>query len=322
MSTKQTIIIKKSDDDHHDDHHGGGWKVAYADFMTAMMAFFLLLWIIAATDEQKLHGLAEYFTPSLIELKGGSEGLLDGQVVELGGEVRSADGLPDAPPLPRFGEESPMSVFDSRARDVEPEVVIEYAETPAPTEPTERELAEAAEAEQQAAREAELDDFAEEIEDAIAGTPGLAEVAGNLRFDRTPEGLLLQIVDEENRPMFDSGSAAIAPKMHQLLDIVGKAIVDMPHQLVISGHTDSRPFAGSTSYTNWELSSDRANATRRALLDAGLPRDRIAQVSGLADTKPLVSDRPDAPENRRISVLLAYPDQVSQPVGLDSSSGR
>jgi chemotaxis protein MotB len=157
-------------------------------------------------------------------------------------------------------------------------------------------------------REARLDAIEAEIAARIAAEPALAEIGDNLRLDRTPEGLLMQILDEEERPMFATGSARIVPQTRALIEIVGETVREMTHDLAISGHTDSLPFARQNDYGNWELSSDRANATRRALIEAGFPPERIARVSGLADTQPLYPDRPEAPQNRRIGLLLEYPD--------------
>ncbi len=306
MTDQQAIIIRKSDDDHHDDHHGGGWKVAYADFMTAMMAFFLLLWIVSASDEQKLRGLAEYFTPSMTKLEGGGLAAVGSQSADPGAVAGA--GTAGAPDLPSFGQDSPLAVFDSRMREQAPEVVVEYE----PQDPEALDPEAQAELEQlqqqRAERTEELDQLEQEIAAQIASMPELADLAENLRFDRTSAGLLVQIMDKAERPMFASGSAEIGPQTQELLEIVGRSILDMAQPLVISGHTDALPFKGRDDYGNWELSSDRANATRRALISAGVQAERISKVSGLADTEPLFADRPDAPQNRRISVLLEYPE--------------
>ncbi|MCZ4262462.1 OmpA family protein [Limimaricola sp. G21655-S1] len=324
MAAGQTIIIKKVEDDGHHDHHGGGWKVAYADFMTAMMAFFLLLWILAASEEETLEGLAEYFTPSLSAVSdGGAAGLLSGQIVEMAGDVAASDGVPpnDAPELPDFGTESPLEVFDSRLRDKAPEVVVEYlpaeAAPPSAEEIETRQMARAAAEMQERVerRDAELDAIEAEIAERIAATPALSDIGDNLRLDRTPEGLLVQILDEEERPMFATGSARIVPQTQALIEIVSETIGDMPQPLAITGHTDSLPFVRQDGYGNWELSSDRANATRRALIDSGFPAERISRVTGLADTAPLYADRPEAPQNRRIGLLLEYPEPGIAAVG-------
>lgn len=321
---EKPIIIKKVEDDGHHGHHGGAWKVAYADFMTAMMAFFLMLWILAASDEEKLRGLADYFTPSLSGAGGRGEGLLDGQVLGPDGVLTGTDGPKSEVQLPSFGEENPLAVFDSRLRDqTEPEVVVEYEPAPqdsaAPAEsaPTLPASLEQLEIEQQRKeRETQLGALEDEIGQTIAARPDLKDFAGNLRFDRTPEGLRVQIVDQQGRSMFASGSARIEEKTRELIRIIGEAIADLPHPVVISGHTDAVPFSRRTGYGNWELSADRANATRRVMVASGVSPSRVARISGLADTKPLNAGNPEAPENRRISVLLEYPDpglQAAQP---------
>ncbi|WP_212522749.1 flagellar motor protein MotB [Actibacterium sp. MT2.3-13A] len=318
---RETIIIKKLDDDRHHAHHGGGWKVAYADFMTAMMAFFLMLWILAASDEEKLRGLADYFTPSLSEAGGRGQGVLDGQVLGPDGVMSGTEGPKSEVQLPSFGQENPLAVFDSRLRDeAARETVIEYepapregasiAETAAEVTPEQLEIER-----QRKQREARLEVLQDEIEQAIKARPDLEEYAGNLRFDRTPEGLRVQIVDREGRPMFASGSARIEDKTRDLIRIIGAAVVELPNPLAISGHTDAVPYASRAGYGNWELSADRANATRRILLDAGVHPARISRISGLADTAPLNVEDPEAPENRRISVLLEYPDPALTAAG-------
>jgi chemotaxis protein MotB len=320
---EKAIIIKRLEDDGHHGHHGGAWKVAYADFMTAMMAFFLMLWILAASDEEKLHGLADYFTPSLSESTGRGEGLLDGKVLGPDGVMSGSEG-PDTGgkvELPSFGQENPLAVFDSRLRDqMQPEVVVEYESAPqdgadtAHKTPAEKKAAEQAAAEQarieqqRQEREARLDALEKEVSQAIDAQPELKDFADNVRFDRTPEGLRVQIVDQEGRSMFASGSAQIEDKTRELIRIIAASIADMPHPLVISGHTDAVPYSRRAGYSNWELSADRANATRRVMIAAGVSPSRVARISGLADTEPLNAADPRAPENRRISVLLEYPD--------------
>lgn len=329
--SNQPVIIKRVEDDDHGDHHGGGWKVAYADFMTAMMAFFLLLWILAASDEEKLRGLADYFTPSLSESGGRGNGLLDGSVLGPDGVLSGSDGPMSEVQLPSFGQENPLSVFDSRLRDQAPQVVVEYetrpegevADTSAGRSETEggetaEDSAEAAKAEQLSAaaleaqekaesREAEMQALEEEIRRRVAETPELAEYAANLRFDRVAEGLIVQIVDQEGRSMFALGSSRIEPRTRDLIRIIAGAIVDLPNPVAISGHTDSVPFSPGAGYSNWELSADRANATRRVMVDSGVSSGRIDRISGLADTMPLNTAQPDAAENRRISVLISFP---------------
>ncbi len=316
-----TIVIKKIEEGGGHGHHGGGWKVAYADFMTAMMAFFLLMWILAASDEEKLRGLADYFTPSLSESGGRGDGLLDGMVLGPDGVMSGTDGPQSEVQLPSFGQENPLAVFDSRLRDENPKMYVEYETRPegqitdttagegqAESDPVE-DAAKAAELEKaEAERQDAMDRMEKQIIDKVAGDSRLQDFSENLRFDRTPEGLDIQIVDKEGRSMFNTGSARIEERTRALLRIIGEAIVDLPNNVTISGHTDSVPFSKSGTYSNWELSADRANATRRVLMDTGVNPGRFTRISGLADTSPVDPDQPDAPENRRISVTINFPD--------------
>lgn len=324
---EQQIIIRKSEDHHDHDHHGGGWKVAYADFMTAMMAFFLLLWIISAADEQKLQGLAEFFTPTDSTIIGG-QGFLDGQVFGPEGAFSGIDGDSFQVQPPSFGREAPISPPDDSPRALEPRVVVEYAENPPrdawdvfeergtdSAQDTKDEIDPALLAEREA-RAVRLDEVADEILVAVAENLALVELESNLRIDRTPDGLLVQILDQENRPMFASGSAKVTAATRELVQIIGLAVSDLVYPLAITGHTDAVPFTTRSDYGNWELSADRANATRRTLLEGGVGPERISRVSGLADTMPLNATSPDAPENRRITMLLIYPDPL---IGLNAS---
>lgn len=346
--TQQTVLIKRVDDDGHDDHHGGGWKVAYADFMTAMMAFFLLLWILAASDEEKLRGLADYFTPSLSEAGGRGQGMLAGQVLAEDGYLSGTDGPKSEERLPSFGQENPLAVFDSRIRYDE-----KYASAASPepggsnaeeggisrdgSDPTmeqpglgDREgdatarveesadrdvevaLAELIEAE--AAREQELEQVREAIERKLAETPEIADLHKNLKFELTNEGLEIQIVDGDEQSMFEIGSARIAGRAESLVRAVADAIAPKRWPLSISGHTDSLAYADGANYSNWELSADRANATRRVLEDQGVSASRVQRINAFADVKPLSDASSDAPENRRIGILLIYPAVLNAPM--------
>ncbi|APX89219.1 hypothetical protein BV394_05395 [Brevirhabdus pacifica] len=328
-SGQNEIIIKKvvDDDGHHDSHAGSGWKVAYADFMTAMMAFFLLLWILSVADEEKLRGLADYFSPSLSNTGGRSSGLLYGKAVDGEGDKNGATEDSKTPPAPTFGRTNPLAVFDSRMRDDIEKAAEAFEAQPArraglspdnqapddtrdntAESEADAELRRAA-AEKAAAMAAEERDAAFEalkqrVGAAIAQRPELAPFTNNVMLDQTPEGLRVQIVDQEGRPMFPSGSARIEHATRDLIRIVGDAISGLPNPIVISGHADAVPFSGQGGYGNWELSADRANATRRVLLESGVTADRITRISGLADTEPLDPEHPTAPVNRRISILL------------------
>ncbi len=268
-------------------HHGGSWKVAYADFTTAMMAFFLLLWLLnVATDDQK-RGIADYFAPvSASMTTSGAGGVLGGQTMVTDGSRISDSGVPSvalalAPPAPE-------------ASDQNPEDDLEGGEM------SEEELAKAlAEREERMLQEAK-----KALEEAIANTPALAELSNHLLIDITPEGLRIQLVDRDQESMFPIGSAKMYPYTRKLLHEIAKVIADLPNKISISGHTDASPYRGGREYTNWELSTDRANASRRVLLDAGLDPNRIARVVGMADKELLLPDDPFNPINRRISIIL------------------
>jgi chemotaxis protein MotB len=214
-------------------------------------------------------------------------------------------------------------------RDATPKVVVEYetrpegsvTDTTAGKSDLEAAAAEAAMAAEEAtaaaqamevqrqleSREAEMAALEEEIRKRVAENDELRDYVENLRFDRTPEGLRVQIVDNEGRSMFERGSSRIEPRTRDLIGIIATAVADLPNPIAISGHTDSVPYARQAGYSNWELSADRANATRRIMVEAGVNATRINRISGLADTLPLNPEVPTAAENRRISVLISYP---------------
>jgi chemotaxis protein MotB len=297
----QPIIIKRVKKGGHDAHHGGAWKVAYADFVTAMMAFFLLLWLLQATTEEQKLGIADYFSPASVSKNtSGSGGLMGGRTFTKQGD-RPSDQTPVGVMI-----ELPSSPPDWDATGDPEETVAAEAEgaggveQPVPENPAESDL-------EQFLVEREAEQFAaaeEALERAIEGIPELRELKEHLLVDQTPEGLRVQIVDQEGESMFPSGSAHMYDKTRKLLDLVADAVRRLPQQIAIKGHTDSTPFTGDDGYTNWELSTDRANASRRALMAAGLPPQRIASVVGLADTEPLAADDPAAAKNRRISIIL------------------
>lgn len=279
--TQQPIIIKKLKGGGHG-KHGGAWKVAYADFVTAMMAFFLLLWLLNAATREQLEGISDYFAPiSTHPTTSGGSGFLAGKTMAEKGTFE-LDLKQDKPPIAQ--------------QSFEPA-------TPAaadPSAPTKDTVAEAA------ARREERQLLAakDALEAAMARLPQAKLLNQSVIVDETPEGLRIQLVDQEGLPMFPRGEAGMYTHTHDLLDMVAKVIVEMPQTIAISGHTDSTPFAASADYSNWELSSDRANAVRRALTDSGVPAGRIARVVGKAATEPLLRDKPEAPSNRRMSVVL------------------
>ncbi|WP_339857864.1 flagellar motor protein MotB [Thalassospira alkalitolerans] len=265
------IVIKKIKKGGHGGHHGGSWKVAYADFVTAMMAFFLLLWLLSSATEEQLQGVSNYFTPETIsQNESGSGGILGGTSLAKEGSLRSEAGNPTV------------------SMDIPP------VKTP-------EEIAELQRAQQE---DKEFKEAEEELRKAIENSPDLQELAKNIRIEETDEGLRIQILDEDGTAMFPSGSAQMAEHTKLLLSKVAEAIESMPQNIAIEGHTDAIPFTTITGYSNWELSSDRALATRRELETLGLTAKRFAKVAGLADTDPLMPEAPENERNRRISITL------------------
>jgi chemotaxis protein MotB len=285
---ERPIIVKKKKKVANHAHHGGAWKVAYADFVTAMMAFFLLLWLLSATTEKQREGIADYFSPTVVsESNSGGGGMLAGRTIAKEGALMS--------------ERAPLGVT-MRLPQNRP------VESPNRRDPDVAELEEAL-AERERAR---FDAAKRALEDALAARPALRELGDNLLVDRTDEGLRIQIVDGDGRAMFETGSPAPKPRTQELLTLVADSIDDLPNDVAIEGHTDSLPYRGDGNYTNWELSADRANASRRALLDAGLAPARVKEVVGRADQDLLLPDSPEAPRNRRISILLIQQDFASE----------
>ncbi len=294
-------------------HHGGAWKVAYADFVTAMMAFFLLLWLLNATTEEQKRGIAEYFTPvtafapeSVSQSTSGSNGVLGGQTMTSEGSL-SNDTSPVGVTvsLPGASQETEDQVEDPIEDPTEGSKTGER-QRPADNPNEESQSVNANEVDR-LAQELEQERFeaAEaELRQAIQSVPDLADFAKNLVVDQTPEGLRIQIIDQEGKSMFASGSADMYPHTQRLLALVTNAIDQLENPVAIKGHTDATPFASDNGYSNWELSTDRANSSRRALIAAGLPAQRIVSVVGRADQEHFIKDDPFSPRNRRISIVL------------------
>ncbi|ETX16325.1 chemotaxis protein MotB [Roseivivax halodurans JCM 10272] len=299
------IIVRREAEEEHSAHHGGGWKVAYADFMTAMMAFFLLLWILSSAEEDQLVGLAKYFSPVLLNSSGSGPGVLDGETAEHDATEKhdlQPEGAVETA-VPSFGQTEPLAVFDSRLRhEAQPDQAVEDAEASGPSaaEPKEA-LTEPAEAHE---GKHALEHARDKLESGLAAAANGKALSEHIRITRTEEGLEVQIVDLESEAMFERGSSRIEEETQALIEIIGDAIAGVPNRVIIAGHTDAVPFSESGPVDNWELSTARAHATRRALVAHGISADRIARVSGFAETRPLLPEAPTAPENRRISVLL------------------
>lgn len=262
-------------------HHGGAWKVAYADFVTAMMAFFLLMWLLNATTEEQRKGISEYFDPTPMEVSNvtsGAGGVMGGLTVSEVG-ARATDTQPIV-----HNDQTPSP-------DVKSQVNVEQA--------SQQQLQE----ELQRREDSEFEKVKEKIEEALKDSD-LNGLTKNLIVDMTPEGLRIQIVDRDGESMFPTGSAQPYEKTVQLIGMVADIIKKMPNQISIRGHTDSAPYSAGANYTNWELSADRANASRRVLLKSGIEAKKLSNVVGKADTEHLKPDNKLDPQNRRISVIL------------------
>ena len=326
--TNQPIIIVKKKGKGHGAHHGGAWKVAYADFVTAMMAFFLLLWLLNVTTDDQKKGIAQYFTPeSVSRSTSGSGGILGGSSMAPGAMPRDSAGLVMGIPLAPTGEQSDAEAPDKTAppenvQNPDPdaeELAAAIKEANADGQKqndkdkdkefgfdkdlqglTKEELQKALAAKE----EKEFQQAADTIRQAIQEVPDLKPLQENLIIDKTPEGLRIQIVDQQKTAMFPVGSPSPNEQMRQLMGLIAKVVKQLPNPISVTGHTDSLPYPAGAQYTNWELSSDRANASRRALIEGGLSPDRIKYVQGKAETEPLFKDNPADPRNRRISVVL------------------
>jgi chemotaxis protein MotB len=271
----QPIIIKRVKKGGHA-AHGGAWKIAYADFVTAMMAFFLLMWLLGSTAKGELQGIAAYFaSPMKVAMQGGdgsgnSSSILPGggsDLAKVHGQVKRADS---------------DSTTSSRRMTVE-----------------------SGKAEQARQDQMRIKALQAKIDAVITENARLKEFRSQIRIDLTPDGLQIQIVDDQNRPMFDSGSALVKPYMRDILREIGASLGGVESRISLAGHTDATPYGnGERGYSNWELSVDRANASRRELVAAGMPDSKLGRVVGLAASDPLEPDDPKAPVNRRITITV------------------
>jgi chemotaxis protein MotB len=373
-----TIVLKKVEEGGHG-HHGGAWKVAYADFVTAMMAFFLLMWLLNATTEEQRQGIADYFAPANAFGRsqsgsgapfGGNTPHQTAQMSQDAGAITVQRGplpvLPDVeieddsttPARPIFfrdaaeGEDednaprtvrtaradAPPGDQDPRARRAElpphneregpgqgsdtrtlsdAQLRAEHARREleaiarALVEPGPAQVADARSlsdsdlrAEHGRRERAAFERAAEDIRRAVAADPALAELGQQLLIEQTPEGLRIQLLDAERQPMFALGGAAPNDRARQLIARVAQVAQRLPNPIAITGHTDATPFRGGGERSNWDLSADRANATRRLLSDAGLPEARIRSVAGYAERQPLLPEAPNAAANRRVAINL------------------
>jgi chemotaxis protein MotB len=264
---KSTIVIKRIKKGGHG-AHGAAWKIAYADFVTAMMAFFLLMWLLGSTTKGDLKGISEYFqTPLQVSLSGG-DGSGDSNSVVTGG-----------------GDDLTKSAGDVKRGEIQSKKHRRN--------------------EIQKKERARMEDLAKVLNQAINGNAQLVQFKDQIRVEITPDGLRIQIVDDFKRPMFDIGSAHVKVYMRDILREFGKVLNEVDSKIVLTGHTDSAQYAaGDKAYSNWELSADRANASRRELIAGGIDAQKIVRVVGLSDSSLLDKDNPMNPLNRRISIIV------------------
>ena len=269
------IIVKKIMDAGHAPHHGGAWKVAYADFVTAMMAFFLLMWLLGMSDQQKRKGIADYFKPTLMEMKqngAGWNGLLDGSssIAEDKDDYRGAQS-------PRPSILNPNSTPEG-----------------------------APGGEEKTRDRKRFNELQKALNDRMDRSPELRRLKRNVRLVETREGLRIDLVDEADFSMFNLSTNSLLPAARKLIGEVAQVIGGVPNAVIIRGHTDALPYSGGRTMNNWMLSTGRAEATRAMLNEAGVPVERFARIEGVADREPYVpADRYD-PRNRRMSIILAW----------------
>ncbi|MDP1645980.1 MAG: flagellar motor protein MotB [Thiobacillus sp.] len=274
MSEQKAPIIVKRIKKVAGGHHGGAWKIAYADFVTAMMAFFLLMWLLGSTTKGELEGIADYFkTPLKVAMQGGSGSGDSSSVIKGGG----ADLTRKSGQIKRGDTQAEKKSYNLKAAQAE----LERIEA------------------------ANLKQLKKRLEMAIDANPTLKQFKRQLLIDITSEGLRIQIVDEQNRPMFNLASAELQPYTKIILHEIGQVLNDVQNRISLSGHTDVTPYAmGGRGYSNWELSADRANASRRELVAGGMDEAKMLRVVGLASSVPFNQAAPHDPVNRRISIIV------------------
>ncbi|MFA0923408.1 flagellar motor protein MotB [Xanthomonas fragariae] len=276
---KSTVVIRRIKKVQGGGHHGGAWKVAFADFVTAMMAFFLVLWLMAATTKEQRAAISEYFrNPSPLSGKSpapspgmNGPGGASTSMIKLGGTADMAKGQKDE--MGRKRDDAADSNEDSRAKDKQ-----------------------------------RLEALMQDLKEAIDKSQALEPFKDQLLLDLTPDGLRIQIVDKQNRPMFDIGRDQLKPYTVDILRELSSFINQVPNHISITGHTDTTAYSSDTGYTNWELSADRANAARRTLVSSGMADAKVARVVGLSSSVLFDKTNPQNPINRRISIVVMTQD--------------
>jgi chemotaxis protein MotB len=280
MAGDNAVVIKKIKKGGHGGHHGGAWKVAYADFVTAMMAFFLLMWLINTTTPEQRRGIADYFAPqSIAQTSSGSGGVLGGKV--MGEDSAHAGGAQSV--MQKQSPPSPSSPAKSLQSGVSQGAAGQASDS-------------------QSSQDGDFAHAAEAIHQAVQNNPDIANLSHQVLTENTPEGLRIQLVDQDGRPMFREGTTEPMPYAKKLLAAVGAIVADLPNRVSISGHTGGNDSAATGSA--WELSAARANQARSLLQAGGLASDRIYEVAGKAGSEPLLPEDPNASANRRLSIVL------------------
>jgi chemotaxis protein MotB len=288
------IIIKKIKKGGGGGHHGGAWKVAYADFVTAMMAFFLLMWLINTTSPEQKRGVADYFAPANVsQSTSGSGGILGGNALGQDGDKNEG--------TMSFIEQMAPKPPDTKDRNGKDTKAADKGASQGQGQP---QADASASADAQKAEQAAFQSAAESLRQSLQDMPELAELSKNILVDQTPEGLRIQLIDQEGRSMFDANSTTPNDRCKLLLRAVAKVVNKLPNRISITGHTSGTVGQAAQDPKDWSLSSDRADGARAVLQASGVDQDRIAQVSGKAAKEPLYPDDPSLAGNRRIAIVL------------------
>ena len=294
------IIVKKIMDDGHGGAHGGAWKIALADMMTAMMAFFLLMWLLGASNADQRKSIADYFRPTshsnvTMGKLAGSDGMLGGR------SVIDPDGFPFAAKQTAAMERvTPRSQGGPTENDPSPNAQ-ERNNPEALTEAEKKQIAEQKD-------KADFDKLEKEVKESLAKNPRLENLTDQVKFVREKEGLRIEIIDKADFAMFGLGTTQLTPKAQVLLNEVAKSMTKMDNKLAIRGHTDSVAFANTDGRNNWSLSAERAEETRKIIGKKGVPESRFAKIEGVSDSAPYNPNDPKDPRNRRISITVMYKD--------------
>jgi chemotaxis protein MotB len=288
------IIVKKIIEEGHGGHHGGAWKVAYADFVTAMMAFFLLMWLLGATEEKDRKAIADYFAPTIVELKSGSagsNGLFGGE------SIVGRDDYPN-----RAGQTGTRTITI-------PQDATGTADDKGNTSHSSKEE-----------QKEQFEKLKKEIEERLGSSKDLKKLMENVRFTDTREGLRIDLVDKADFSMFALSTDMLVPRAAELLSEVAQVVNGMPNPVIIRGHTDALPYASGKTMNNWMLSTARAEATRKALVVGGMNASQVYRIEGVADKEPYNPRDRNDPANRRISITLGFVGAAAKDAPAESPS--